>query len=212
MTNTIPNVPRELLERARNLAFQTQHYPLHEELRTLLSAPSPANHVEDVRAMVADPSPAGVDGLDVVATAILGGVEYGIGGPELGEIDVELSMCTLCRIQEQMVSNEDSVYLDLCSLSDATAIIDGLRGEVEVMTQHANNYSRMFEECAEERDHLAQCLKFARTTMAVVANNANLRGVEYRSLVTEVKRIDAALSAVCAAAPNIATTSEHSGS
>lgn len=76
----------------------------------------------------------------------------------------------------------------------------------------ADNYAKMFEECAEERDHLAQCLKFARTTMAVVANNANLRGVEYRSLVTEVKRIDAALSAVCAAAPNIATTSEHSGS
>ena len=63
------------------------------------------------------------------------------------------------------------------------------------MTQHANNYSRMFEECAEERDHLAQCLKFARTTMAVVANNANLRGVEHRSLVAEVKRIEAALSA-----------------
>ena len=50
MTNTIPNVPRELLERASNLAFQTQHYPLHEELRTLLSAPSPD----------------GVDGLEVV--------------------------------------------------------------------------------------------------------------------------------------------------
>ena len=58
MTNTIHNVPRELLERASNLAFQTQHYPLHEELRTLLSAPSPAgvdaDHVEDVRAMVPD--------------------------------------------------------------------------------------------------------------------------------------------------------------
>ena len=52
MTNTIPNVPRELLERASNLAFQTQHYPLHEELRTLLSAPSPA----------------GVDGLEVFIT------------------------------------------------------------------------------------------------------------------------------------------------
>lgn len=42
MTNTINNVSRELLERASNLAFQTRHYPLHEELRTLLSAPSPA--------------------------------------------------------------------------------------------------------------------------------------------------------------------------
>ena len=51
--NTIPNVPRELLERASNLAFQTQHYPLHEELRTLLSSPSHA----------------GVDGLEVYITA-----------------------------------------------------------------------------------------------------------------------------------------------
>ena len=53
MTNeTIRNVPRELLERASNLAFQTQHYPLHEELRAILSVPLPADHVEDVRAMV----------------------------------------------------------------------------------------------------------------------------------------------------------------
>ena len=56
---------------------------------------------------------------------------------------------------------------------------------------YANDNARL----RTERDHLAQCLKFARTTMAVVANNANLRGVEYRSLVTEVKRIDAAVSA-----------------
>ena len=41
MTDTINNVPRKLLERASNLAFQTQHYPLHEELRTLLFAPTP---------------------------------------------------------------------------------------------------------------------------------------------------------------------------
>ena len=56
MTNTVLNVPRKLLERASNLAFQTQHYPLHEELRALLSAPSPANHVEDVRAMMGCPN------------------------------------------------------------------------------------------------------------------------------------------------------------
>lgn len=60
----------------------------------------------------------------------------------------------------------------------------------------ADNYAKMFEECAEDRDHLAQCLKFARTTMAVVANNANLRGVEYRSLIAEIKRIDAKLASL----------------
>jgi len=60
----------------------------------------------------------------------------------------------------------------------------------------ADNYSRMFEECAEERDQLARCLKFARTTIAVVADNANLRGVEHRSLIAEVKRIDAVLASI----------------
>ena len=162
MTNTIPNVPRELLERASNLAFQTQHYPLHEELRALLSAPSPA----------------GVDGLEVVGWYRMDGRKDITPYP------------SVCATWHKMGVKVGAAYSD-----SAQAIIDGLRGAVEVMTQHANNYSRMFEECAEERDHLAQCLKFARTTMAVVADNANLRGVEYRSLVTEVKRIDAALSA-----------------
>jgi hypothetical protein len=41
---------------------------------------------------------------------------------------------------------------------------------------------------------LVACLKFARATMATVAENANLRGVEHRSLMSEVKRIDAKLA------------------
>jgi hypothetical protein len=40
---------------------------------------------------------------------------------------------------------------------------------------------------------LVECLKFARATMATVAENANLRRVEHRSLMSEVKRIDAKL-------------------
>lgn len=115
MTNTIHNVPRELL------AELQEHIHCHHD----------AVLWGKVCDLLSTPSPAGVDGLEVVATAILGGVEYGIGGPELGEIDVELSMSALCRIQERMVSNEDSVFLDLCSLSGAQAIIDGLSGEVE---------------------------------------------------------------------------------
>ena len=217
--NTIPNVPRELLEELRDAANESMNATTRQhqidyfagliaKADALLSAPSPANHVEDVRAMVADPSPAGVDGLEVAT--FLHTMHM-----ELGQTE---QFCSKWKGDPFGVSGVDysSTYSvtsePLCRLSDAQAIIDGLRGEVEVMTQHANNYSLMFEECAEERDHLAQCLKFARTTMAVVANNANLRGVEYRSLVTEVKRIDAALAAVCAAAPNITPTSEHSGS
>lgn len=49
---------------------------------------------------------------------------------------------------------------------------------------------------AEPDAELVACLKFARTTMAVVADNANLRGVEYRSLIAEIKRIDAKLASL----------------
>ena len=177
MTNTINNVPRELLA---DLLGNDHDKRIMAERHLL--------------AMLANaPLPTGVDGLEVV------------GWYRMDDRKAITPYPSVCATWHKMGVKVGAAYSD-----SAHAIIDGLRGEIEVMTQHANNYSRMFEECAEERDHLAQCLKFVRTTMAVVANNANLRGVEYRSLVTEVKRIDAALAAVCAAAPNITPTSEHS--
>lgn len=100
MTNTVPNVSRELLERASNLAFQTQHYPLHEELRTLLSAPSPA----------------GVDGLEVVAWSVS---FPSWQGTKVYEQRQEWAYRTYGDIAYTVE--------DLCRLSDAQAIIDGLR-------------------------------------------------------------------------------------
>ena len=148
--NTIPNVPRKLLERASNLAFQTQHYPLHEELRTLLSAPSPA----------------GVDGLEVV----------------LGE-DAAFG-CKYVR------------------LSDAQAIIDGLRGENERIRLNIAEYNESIACYQSERDQQAQRIGelegLLRHAQKQVPTGSGLH-----------MRIDAALSAVCAAAPNIAPTSEH---
>ena len=73
MTNTVNNVPRELLENIV-LCYNEGEFELGTlaaECHALLSAPSPANHVEDVRAMVAAPSPAGVDGLEVVSNWVL---------------------------------------------------------------------------------------------------------------------------------------------
>lgn len=55
-------------------------------------------------------------------------------------------------------------------------------------------YTHPADQVAEGDAELVACLKFARTTMAVVADNANLRGVEYRSLIAEIKRIDAKLA------------------
>ena len=139
MTNTIPNVPRELLRDIEthldNIAefdptYAPDTVPLNTSaellipLRTLLSAPSPAGHVEDVRAMVAATSPAGEDGLEVVAWLCewmgdkCGGVYSGLS---------KTSLEGLIRSQGEdvlIVSDEP-----LCRLSDAAAIIDGLRGE-----------------------------------------------------------------------------------
>ena len=61
--NTLPNVPRELLADLLGNDHDKRIMAERHLLAMLANAPSPANHVEDVRAMVAAPSPAGVDGL-----------------------------------------------------------------------------------------------------------------------------------------------------
>lgn len=119
--NTINNVPCELLE-----TLIEQHITAHGF----------TNHTaRQAQLILCAPSPAGVDGLSVVAVVSSDdGTTAGYGYLVQAAPDGE----------------------ELCRLSDAQAIIDGLRGEIEVMTQHANNYSRMFEECAEERDQQAR--------------------------------------------------------
>jgi hypothetical protein len=106
--NTIPNVPRELLAELQEHIDCHRDAVLWGKVCDLLSAPSPANHVEDVRAMVAAPSPAGVDGLKSIAW-----------------ID------TVGRYKGQLFGTEVHGADPLCRLSAAKAIIDGLRGEVE---------------------------------------------------------------------------------
>lgn len=95
-------------------------------------------------------------------------------------------------------------------LSAAQAIIDGLRGENERIRLNIAEYNEAISCYQSERDQQAKrigelegLLREARLMTFVVNSGQSgvLRG-----------QIDAALSAVCAAAPNIATTSEHSGS
>lgn len=74
-------------------------------------------------------------------------------------------------------------------------LINGMRHEIARHKTRINRLEqrRPADQVTEPDAELVACLKFARTTMAVVADNANLRGVEYRSLITEIKRIDAKL-------------------
>jgi hypothetical protein len=130
--NTIPNVPRELLERLLDNPHTFRRLIVsNEELRALLSAPSPA----------------GVDGCKCsMSISMLG------------------DGCRHCQPQE---------YID-----------------------------RLIEMLDEERDQQAQRIGelegLLRHAQKQVPTGSGLH-----------MRIDAALSAVCAAAPNIATTSEH---
>ena len=93
-------------------------------------------------------------------------------------------------------------HKELCRLSDAQAIIDGLRGEVADLLSMLATVSKAGLRVRTERDQHAQRIGelegLLRHAQKQVPTGSGLH-----------MRIDAALSAVCAAAPNIATTSEH---
>lgn len=183
MTNTIPNVPRELLEELRDAANESMNATTRQHQIDHF-----AGLIAKADALLSAPSPAGVDGLEVV------------GWYRMDDRKAITPYPSVCATWHKMGAKVGAAYSD-----SAQATVDGLRWEVAVMTQHANNYSRMFEECAEERDKQAQRIGelegLLRHAQKQVPTGSGLH-----------MRIDAALSAVCAAAPNIATTSEHSGS
>ena len=108
MTNTINNVPRELLEDCLIAARGPINGNLSERLRAILSAPSPA----------------GVDGLEVVGYVSQDDIKW------QGD-------CTL-RIKPY-----SDYTIPLCRLSEAQAIIDGLRGEVAAQEETANQWREL---------------------------------------------------------------------
>lgn len=165
MTNTIPNVPRVLLE------VIEQTWRIHYKggpVTTDIAADAIEKGLGQLRALLSAPSPAGVDGpvrnfktregYDVW-DKLCAIPKFGfLIGPSGGVVKVADIGNWIDRDEAQSVVDEAQCEVNLLrhEASDAQAIIDGLRGESEVMTQHANNYSRMFEECAEDRDQHAQ--------------------------------------------------------
>ena len=161
MTNTINNVPRELLERVLNAGWGSETVNALDDLRDFLeSAPSPADHVEDARAMVAKPSPAGVDGLEVIGYLLT-------KGNQLSRMPAGAADEPLCR------------------LSAAQAIIDGLRGKVAEerakVAQLEEGIPRIMEasyQFRQQRDQQAQrigeleaALEFACKSLAQVTSS-----------------------------------------
>lgn len=168
MTNTIPNVPRELLERLANTSV-TDYEALGKNKREL-------------RAILSAPSPAGVDGLEVVAWSVS---FPSWQGTKVYEQRQEWAYRTYGDIAYTVE--------DLCRLSDAQAIINGLRGEnealhaqVKVLQSDANSWQSGYDEgrrmggkhCALTMDQQAQrigeleaALEFACKSLAQVTSS-----------------------------------------
>ena len=90
-------------------------------------------------------------------------------------------------------------------LSDATAIIDGLRGEVADLRSMLATVSKAGLRVRTERDQHAKRIGELEGLL-----RSCLPALSDGGCAALANRIDAALSAVCGAAPNIAPTSEHS--
>lgn len=149
MTNTIPNVPRELLDSLLTV-IESNGYAADE-----------VEVVDELRALLSAPSPAGVDGMGNTAKLLL---------PAL----------------RQYMHNDGSGLLAGYDLETTQAIIDGLRGEVADLRSMLATVSKAGLRVRTERDQqaqrigeLASHLEFAVTllTVAGLAGNAQVEAM-----------------------------------
>ena len=179
MNNTINNVPRELLRDIEthldNIAeFDPTYAPETMPLNTSAELLIP------LRALLSAPSPAGVDGLEVV------GYSYGNG-----------------ILINDTTQPDNPMYTKLVRLSAAQAIIDGLRGEVERLQRAEKNdaiaYKAAIERQGElrtERDQQAQRIGELEGLLMDFAYHTQRREMPTESsLAAWADRIEAALSA-----------------
>ena len=167
MTDTIPNVPRELLERVCSASDECRDNPM-----ALFSA------ADELRALLSAPSPAGVDGLEVALSS-----EQILEVFERNGFRIELGASFSARGQIAQLLNAVG---EIERLSDAQAIIDGLRGEVAELRRRANSHAERMIKMSDKEDQYAQRigelashLEFAVTmlTVAGLAGNAQVEAM-----------------------------------
>ncbi len=163
--NTIPNVPRELLKDCLIAARGPINGNLAERLSALLSAPSPA----------------GVEGLDVVSNWVLFDAEA--DKPYIKKMLPEGFLAFFdCEedARRAKANNPGTDYkrIDRVKADDAQAIIDGLRGEVADLRSMLATVSKAGLRVRTERDHHARriseletALEFACKSLAQVTSS-----------------------------------------
>lgn len=158
--NTIPNVPRELKPvLAMILNALDRDAADGKQARAEMAA--------ELRALLSAPSPAGVDGLEVVATV------------EIGDEDRETGV----RDGLDIIPRDVPFFIDeeLCRLFDAEAIIDGLRGEVAAQRVKTCIALKERNDAREERDAaLVECerrqMQLAACGVVALANTIESAG------------------------------------
>ena len=191
MNNTIPNVPRKLLERVLNAGWGSETVNALDDLRDFLESA---------------PSPAGVDGLVRnfktregydVWDKLCAIPKFGfLIGPSGGVVKVADIGNWIDRDEAQSVVDEAQCEVNLLrhEASDAQAIIDGLRGELieerAKVAQLEEGVPRIMEasyQFRQQRDQLAGLLREVHDTYRAA--------IHWEDLRSTMKRIDAVLSA-----------------
>lgn len=82
----------------------------------------------------------------VLATVSMGGVEYGIGGAELGDIDIQPDMKALCALQQSLVTGEDDAYVELIDKAQHQRITAAMAAEVEALRAQRDNMAQILRD------------------------------------------------------------------
>ena len=210
--NTIPNVPRELLDSLLTViesnGYAADEVEVVDELRALLSAPSPAgvDGEHEAQPEVAENTGSRSMANKLQSQGCTGRTEVdGVAAPDEasdavdiyawstfdgeGGYDLRLYENNETYQAEWLALNGEkySGWVEpLCRLSDATAIIDGLRGEVGAQRVKTCAALKARNDARTERDQqaqrigeLASHLEFAVTvlTVAGLAGNAQVEAM-----------------------------------
>ena len=103
-----------------------------------------ADERDQLRAVLAAIQQTEGEDVAVLATVSMGGVEYGIAGAELGDIDIEPDMKALCALQQSLVNGEDDAHVELIDKAQHQRIIAAMAAEAAtwrssaVMLEQAN--------------------------------------------------------------------------
>lgn len=208
MTNTIPNVPRELLEELRDAANESMNATTRQHQIDHF-----AGLIAKADALLSAPSPAGVDGLEVVlgedaafgckyvrlsdAKAIIDGLRAVIDKAwnRGHQLDQKAYIPGALDAWKRPVLQHLPYDFSGNPGASATQYCNGWNDAGGYWKAHADDLVVELDQQAQRIGELEGLLRHAQKQ---VPTGSGLH-----------MRIDAALSAVCAAAPNIATTSEH---